>query len=1475
MAKDKTKKKGLNGCCISLIVITVIIIVFLAAACTVGLIYADKFLKAQFDVGVGDCWNILTGALDAKESKVVSDPVSASDEDEMYGEIKKAMFLGENADLKSVIDEAINSSFDTSETKLGYKKDSALASEDGSSDGAQATLIENITQLYSDGNLDLKRLRSYIENDVDISSVYDEEMVISISGNGFVGTIEGILNKSIASDPSTADIAGKLHIREISFGKAGENARIRIVLKLDTKDVVGAYLAKSGESVPSLAVSAINMLIPKATYLSLDLVLSAPAKLNIRINSMSDATMYSLFKLINTASGSSADIQADLDKSAEEIVSGIRNEMPALIDILGGVSADGRIKLDVYGLIADLINADKEEANKVTGRELVSLLVGVLGSDEEIAIKEKIALDSRYGEENWQSKYATELVGTMAESFALAENYFVNGLDENGNKILSVENGVIIGSDKIIGRVYEGADGTLYYKRSGGRFKLYVSGNEVSEYYRPDFEEIRSLGLHYTSVGDDYTLYQNLAKTKIYGVCGNKLQIKNGEYVELTVLYADEEGNVYSSSDAKPGLIEITKEKLGIDVVKNLVMSEEISVEKILDLIDFSSLRVNGTDSWNKPIKITDVQFASLLDAYITESADETLKKANPKVAFVKIDCDDRATVKLTLGMTISVGSLVEGESKQLIETLIGREVYAEITFDVTPDKEENAYERTVVRYNDLSGERTDEILATLQKLSGEVDVTGMLENAARQVRDAIKTLNENVKVEFVSGAMNVATPAEIVGAMLGEEGIDGASLASAVGLLLTSDGNAAIAAEKHLKPEFAAENWETTGVNEFVIGFCEAFIFDKSRFAAEGGTGYSLDKVMELATKNDFGINDVKTYLDYETMKTDGLSQWKENFDASDVQIAAVANYFLKDETDMAFKPEIISVHAFTEGGRDKLSVAASVKTGDIFAENAIVSRIAEVLGENIFVTLTVDVGEQDENRAATVLTFNDLDAQKTDEVFNTLQKISPDFKVEAVFGEVENAVRSWIGRIRSGMKISFGNGEIEFDAPKNLIYKSVIGAPSADFTADDFVDALSALTTSANNDYKNNGGFVASTANDAKSKEYWNNVLKEKYFIKTDINALFGSLVEGEDVYGVVMDGMEKSRFVKADGSYAHSSVADAQYKADNTKFAWLLRANSSSIASLANTDMLNNIQVYDAGVTEKSGKAYVSVTVSLLASDLIGGMGSLGDVKQIIESVLPEKVAVRFGWADGEEVRFSCLGMNDRQTALVEKLLEKLGGAKVFGSDGAIAGAASSIRAYFDDNFIVGTEGGKGYVAMPDFYELISKNVFPPKTGAENVTKEDVFALLKTLNERPESDGSFDSALVGYASNAATTNKLQTYVHDEKYVLVGAHENVSVSLVDPVAQLNATVLYSPAISGDASKILPDDLYITIDYDAHPVVSGFSVKIDGSTASAKINKGENQEAVERCFAYLDIDLQAAIANVKTQLDNYIKSYL
>ena len=229
-----------------------------------------------------------------------------------------------------------------------------------------------------------------------------------------------------------------------------------------------------------------------------------------------------------------------------------------------------------------------------------------------------------------------------------------------------------------------------------------------------------------------------------------------------------------------------------------------------------------------------------------------------------------------------------------------------------------------------------------------------------------------------------------------------------------------------------------------------------------------------------------------------------------------------------------------------------------------------------------------------------------------------------------------------------------------------------------------------------------------------------------------------------------------------------------------------------------------------------------------------------------------------------------------SLVDALIEKLGNVSLFGENSDMEKAALSVKDCFDDNFIVGIEDGKGYVCMPDFYELIRRNVFSPnKPGKEQVSRGDVYALFKTLYERPETNGVFDSAIVGYENKPEDVEKISLYVHDDSYTLVGATETLEISIDNPQAKLKATVLYVPALGGDTKKVLPENLYITLDYDAHPVVSGMNVSIDGSEISAIFNKGENQAALKRCLDYLGVDTDTAVNSAKVQLDNYIKSML
>ena len=185
MAEEKRKKSCFRRCCTALLITFLVIFVLLAAGCAVGLVFADKFLKENYDVSVNDCWHVVTGLFDAKEKKIVSDPVSDGDQDEMYSSLKKVLFLGESADLEGVVngylDETINGKGDAG-------KSTTPASYASGSD--ENELMNKIADLYADGNLDVKRLRSYIENNVDISAVYDADFTVTIKGNGFCKTVE-------------------------------------------------------------------------------------------------------------------------------------------------------------------------------------------------------------------------------------------------------------------------------------------------------------------------------------------------------------------------------------------------------------------------------------------------------------------------------------------------------------------------------------------------------------------------------------------------------------------------------------------------------------------------------------------------------------------------------------------------------------------------------------------------------------------------------------------------------------------------------------------------------------------------------------------------------------------------------------------------------------------------------------------------------------------------------------------------------------------------------------------------------------------------------------------------------------------------------------------------------------------------------------------------------------------------------------
>lgn len=1468
------EKKKKSCCCTALIITLIVVLVLLITGVTVGLIYANKFLKSNYDMSVNECWQLLKGMKNTKG--VVTDEADENDETEMYSEIKKLLFLNENADLKGLVEDVLDDAVNESEEEVPVLTASA---DDSGNSNSEAELMNKIAELYADGNVDLTRLREYIENDVDVESVYETDFTARIKGNGFAVLLNEVLAKSFEKDSSTAEMASSIKVCQVGFSKnQNECPTAKVIVRIKLRSMLEDEIneALSSANLPGFVKSMILNLFPQETYLIAEVTFSKPATLSLGINNISYGAINKLFAVLSKAEGT--DLKAEIDAEIEETVASIRNDMPVLIEILKTVDSDGALSVDAYGIIADALNKDKEDSDKLTGKELVSFVIGALGSDEEKAVRKRIEENSEFGEPDWENVQARKLVTAMSEAFALADSYFVNGTDENGNKILSVDNGTIIGSDKIIGRVYSDAAGNLYYKKSGGKYKTFVSADkQVSTFKRSGFDTYYSTGLHYTSGGKDYTLYKSKDGSVIYGISGSDVQNKNGTYTELTTLYVDLDGNVYSKQNSQGTLIEITKEKLTVNTIFNIVDGDNVDENKILDFIDFASLRQNGISSWLEPVRITEAQLAAMVNEVIDRYLGDDIQKAEPGVAYAGITSENGSDF-VTLGITLKISALAPEQSAEMISTLLGDTVYIEVKCDVTLSKAEGAHMPVEIRYNDLNGKYTDDMISTLSKIAGETNLTGELENAAREIRSTIKNLNDTVKIKFVSGAVETDSPAAIILPLITDKTVDEESFVKAVDLLLRSDSSAAVALIENQHSDFSGENWLELGINTLAVNLTEAFILKKDEFLSDDRVNYSLDKIMDIIENDGFELSDIEKYLDYATMKEEGFTSWKSEFVAPDVSVAAIVDR-VKDDGFVEFdsaEPEIEYVHVYKKEGREFVSIALSLRLKSLFDDNETFGRILDVLDDKMCVEITVDVTGKADSYIESVLKLNDLTESETDEIFDVISLFDAGFSKAELFGEIETQIRSSLDSIREGINFTFEEGKVVFAAPQEIIYGAIIENPSDDFTATDMTDALTAFAVSSNAYYKENGGFEADTASDAAYLKFWNDTLKEKYFMDTDVNSLFSALTDGGNVYGTLINAIDKTLFAPG-GVYAHTVITDADYKAGNAQLAYLFRANSSAMADMFGSDVMKNIEIYDTRVVSADTDVGVKMTITVPSNDVIANMGDVSEsVRKMLTSILPEKTAVDLSWVQkGSSVAFTINGMEISDRDKVEKLIESVTGKQLFADGSEISEAAASARDYFEDSFEYGVSDGVGYVKFASFYELVAKNVFAPKSGKDDVSANDVYELMKTLYERPETNGVFDSSLTGYVSSADDVKTISKFVTDKDYGVVGAKETIVVSFTAPEAKLLTTVKYLINLSGDAAKVLPEYVYITFDYDANPVVSATGVDISNSYMTCKFNVSENSNAFIKCLDYLDVDVNAATDKACEQLDSYVMSVM
>ncbi len=1755
----KPRKKG-NKCCSCLLAIVITLLVIVLAACAIGLGVADNYLKTNYTVGVGDCFQAISGLLNADSKNILTDPATEEDNDALYSELRKTLFLNDNVDLEGVVVNALNNVIDSKPENI-----QRLQSSDGNSqsenDDASSEIIGFIGDLYKEGNIDLTRLRKYINGSIDIGSVYDSEFTVSIEGNYLVGLINIVLNSVLENNENIADFVGKISAKQLGLGRNEEGAYLKLVAEVELRTIVGEMIEKEEISAPDFTLSLVKSIIPEYSYVAATIGLWENATMSLAINNVTESTMRQMYKLIYGISGT--DVEKELNNVAKSVVEELKTSASIVLDILSSVDSYGKINMDVYGFVADILNEEfkKEDSSaekpSLTGLQIAKFLVGVLGSDEQAAIEARIAEDSRYGAENWQAENVAALVETMADSFSLAKNYFVNGTDENGNKIISIENGVVVGIDKLIGRVYSDAFGNIYYKRSGSQFKIFISDDndfkdkKVSRYAQSGYNAFYSLDLHYNYDGSDYTLYRSEDKRAIYGVCGDKVTDKNGTYTELTTLYVDSEGNVYSDN-VQAELIQITKEKLNVDAIFNILEKDDMNVEDILDFVDLSALRVNGMAQWKEPIKISDIQLIALVGEMINDYLTEDMKSLNPTIGYASIKKSNNSDI-LTIGLNVEITDLLDGNLKPFA-SVIGEKLYFELEADVALGKNSNEYLPIKVRLNDLDHNFTSDILDTIDMLVSDMNLVGSLENVARSLRETLSELNQKISVTIGDGEITLESPARIVSKLLSTENeIDPELLIDTMDLLLRSDADAATEAVKAKYPIYAGENWRIDGINGFVEVFADAFVLNKEKFKADDGVNYSIDKIVDILTsETGMTVDSVMSLLDYDVMTTEGLGTWKNSFCISDAQLAAAVDY-LKDGYLQNIDAEIADLEIEEKNGKAFLSLGVKVNVSDLIHGNSSFNRIIGVIGDEIYAKVTMDVTIGATSYSETKIAFNDLTVAETQTVLDLLQNIQSDLSLNDKISNVESEIRKLIEQLNQSVGIEFLDGQLKFNAPQEMIYGLLMKDSSTDFDAEDMTDALSSLLTSSvdsaiddvkkensafadsdwrikgvnsfaekftdayilkksefklGNDYslskiidimengtgdveefsrlldydvmttdgfgawkseltatdvelaaiiesvkdeylgsysdmnvaveyvriftlngknyiclgvsldteklignkaddiaaiidalgdrmyvqmtvdvtvgaqvydspkivlndlseteteeilrllgcissdlnkenlfgeisdsiremidsiasnltvkandgylslgcaqdvvfntlvstpKNgltssemtdaltalsvcgtdyaqaNNNFVVDTSKDVQSESFWNEILKTKYFINSDIKTLFGIFASGENSSTALLDAIDANLFVDENGKYLHNGLNDQNYTADNEKLSWLFRANSSVMTSLFDNDTFANIEIYKTEIVNNGGKAKVKMIIVLPSSSLISAMGNLGTgTSEIITNLLGEKLGVEISWTANTDVAYSLNGMTDEQSAKLNKLIYSITGVDLLGEDSDVYEAATIARDYFCEYFHYEIIDGNGAAWMDYFYYVLQGNVFPVVANKQEITADDVYELMKTLYERPLTNGVFDSSKVGYESNAATVALIGQHVKSDLYTTVGALQNLNISLFAPVAKLKATVKYDiTGLGGYALKALPQNVFITADYDANPVVNGFSISIDESTVSARFNTATDNSALIKCLAYLGVDINGAVEMAHEQLDGYIRSCL
>ena len=463
------KKKKKSCCCSCLITFAVTLAVILIAGAGAGWYLGDRFTRANFDMSLSECFSVIGGLYSPKESKIVTNGYTESDLEAFYGDLKKAVFLNENADISvDTIYELIGGESSSSAKQTASDTDEPPVSDDGESgDGESDAIMKYIAALFTPENVDLTALKNYDES-------RHEQYLLNIKDRGLAAFADALLGKILADNADISSMLGQYGIDDISkyvslkqiiFGKkladvnvTDENGEIgkemkevstlAFTVKIDLAGAVKPVLEKYGAGAAHFAV---KLIIPNDVYITLETGLDAAIETGIRINRIdneekADKAFALADGIMNFAGGAGESIKSKLDALVAEKVRPFVEQYIGYADL--GSTGEGVLKVDPFETIASIALPPEEGQQPLTGSDILGTLSGMLTTDYENAIDSDSTHNDQYkaeeGEEGYNPEYKTVYAPARLDKDNLVDykQAFLNELSEKYLIDLDGEDGI-------------------------------------------------------------------------------------------------------------------------------------------------------------------------------------------------------------------------------------------------------------------------------------------------------------------------------------------------------------------------------------------------------------------------------------------------------------------------------------------------------------------------------------------------------------------------------------------------------------------------------------------------------------------------------------------------------------------------------------------------------------------------------------------------------------------------------------------------------------------------------------------------------------------------------------------------------------------------------------------------------------------------------------------------------------------------